>query len=179
MYLVNALSRVGWEPQHDPKSQGVNPILRMGNRSSDSLLHQNGEVWRRPTNMSTEALHQEWFAYATAWQLGDPALYVSIGILGTHLLVVFLHSAFVLWKRQWSEAWNSISEVIALAYVSQPADGTMKNCGSSIMLQKTLRQKFRIVAVEEQNLHHVRLVPCDDQEVRASDAVIVIDREYG
>ncbi|KAH7384067.1 hypothetical protein DE146DRAFT_214255 [Phaeosphaeria sp. MPI-PUGE-AT-0046c] len=179
VYLVNALSRVGWDPQRDPNSQSVNPLLRMGNRSSDSLLHQNGQVWERPTNVSIQALPQEWFAYATAWQLGDPALYISIGILGTHLFVVVLHSAFVLWKGQWSEAWNYISELIALAYVSEPVDGALKNCGSAIMLQKSLRQRVRVVAEENQGVHQVRLVPCDHKEIRTSDAILVVDREYG
>jgi hypothetical protein len=173
------LSRLGWDPQRDPSREEVNPILHMGNRNSDALLHPNSQIWDRPTNVSTQALHQEWFSYATAWQLGDPSLYISIAILGIHLLVVVLHSAGTMWNRQGSEAWNSLSEIVALAYVSQPAEDVLKNCGSAIMLQKSLRQRIRVVAVEDQSEHQVRLVPCDYKQPRAKDEVVIIDREYG
>ncbi|KAH8730349.1 hypothetical protein GQ44DRAFT_814220 [Phaeosphaeriaceae sp. PMI808] len=186
-YFVNAISRLGWDPQRHPTQEDVNPLLRMGNRDNDNLLHEGGQIWQRPNNVSTQALKQEWFVYATAWQLkNDPALYISVVVLGLHFLVVLIHSIVTLWSRQSSESWNSISELIALSYTSSPRPETLNNCGAGIMLQETLRQKVKIVAVEDHRTgvaQKLQLVPCQKQPTIGSllpsaYAAIEVDRQY-
>ncbi|KAH7359708.1 hypothetical protein BKA66DRAFT_574001 [Pyrenochaeta sp. MPI-SDFR-AT-0127] len=165
-YFVNALSRIGWDPQRHPTREDVNPILRVGSRDNDHLLHDGGQIWQRPVNISTEALKQEWFNYATAWQLNDPALYISVVVLGIHIAIVVIHSIAVIWSKQTSEAWDSISELLALAYTSSPDGATLKNCGAGIMLQETLSQKVKVIAVEDngnRGAHRVQLVPCESR----------------
>ncbi|KAJ4318676.1 hypothetical protein N0V94_004293 [Neodidymelliopsis sp. IMI 364377] len=184
-YFVNALSRVGWEPQRDSKSENPNPILTVGSSDNDHLLHDGGEIWARPTNVPTVAVKQEWFNYATAWQLNESALYLSVAILAVHLVIVFCHVLFVIWKKQSSESWNSISELIALAYRSQPEQNTLENCGAGIMLSETLGQEVKVVAVEgdsEDGVQKVQLVPCNSHKAKPSareiGTAVQADTEY-
>lgn len=185
---MNALSRIGWYAQiNRDHPQGATPILQNGSSENDHLLHNGGQIWQRPSNISTQALKQEWFVYATAWQLSDPAIYISVAVLGIHLLIVLIHCFTTICTKQSSEAWNSISELLALAYTSFPERETLKNCGAGIMLQTTLRQIVKVVAVEnhgEGGVQKVQLVPCDTQLRRGSlapvtTAPIEINREYG
>ncbi|KAH7092339.1 hypothetical protein FB567DRAFT_588628 [Paraphoma chrysanthemicola] len=179
VYFVNALSRLGWDPQRDPFLDQINPILHVGDRDTDALLHDSGQIYERPMNVTTQPLRQEWFVYATAWQLSDSTLYISVAILGAHFIVVVLHSIAVLCTRQSSEALSSVSEIVALAYLSKPASTAFENCGAGIMLQKTLRQRVRVEAIEENGEHNVRLMSCDVLQKRSSDGIVKVDHKYG
>jgi hypothetical protein len=77
---------------------------RVGSRDNNHLLHDCGEIWARPTNVSTIAMKQEWFDYATAWQLNEFALYLSVAIFAVHLVVVLCHVLFIIWKKQSSKS---------------------------------------------------------------------------
>ncbi|KAF2032589.1 hypothetical protein EK21DRAFT_109661 [Setomelanomma holmii] len=176
--LVNVLSRVGWNPQRHPSLKEVTPVLHSGNRGSDALLHGSGQVWHRPDNVPTQSLHQDWFVYATAWQLSEPALYISVVPLEFHLLIVVMHSAIVIWSRRGSEAWNSVSELAALAYLSKPEGDQLESCGAGIMLQSSLLKRVRIVAVEEKGKQMVRLVFCEEGQARKKGEEVEMNRDY-
>jgi hypothetical protein len=120
-------------------------------------------------------VRQEWFVYATAWQLNDPALYVSVVVLGLHLLIVAVHSAFVLWNGLSSESWNSVSEIVALAWLSRTEGDVLENCGAGIMLQSELGKKIR---VREDGRDKVRLVSVGMGMGQGRDKVKV-GKKYG
>jgi hypothetical protein len=123
--------------------------------------------------MSSQSLHEEWFVHATAWQLNDPVLYISVAILGLHILVVAIHSAVVLWSRQSSEAWNSVSEVVALAWLSKSDNDVLENCGAGIMLKDELKRRVR---VREEDGDTVRLVSCGTGSPERS---VMVGKQYG
>ncbi|KAJ8112855.1 hypothetical protein OPT61_g4882 [Boeremia exigua] len=147
-YFVNALSRIGWDPQRNGSTGNLNSLLRKGSANNDQLLHDNAQPYPRPSEdiAPTSALRQEWFNYTTAWQLNESALCISVAILAMHLIIVVIHCIYVLWTAQSSEAWNSIPELIALAYNSRATGDTLENCGAGIMLMKTLGQEVKVVA---------------------------------
>ena len=192
-YFVSAISRIGWAPQHDYKSTGINPLLRIGGHDNQNLLYNGGQIWKRPTNISTCALKQEWFSYTTAWQLNDDILYLSITVLSIHLFIAITHSIIIIYSGHTSESWDSITQLIALAYKTLPSSHTLENCGAGIMLLRTLRQNVKVVAVDEgegedrdrnDRAQRVQLISCDEQETDNALLTSRVDRvrvgkEYG
>lgn len=53
------------------------------------------------------------------------------------------------------EAWDSIVELVVLAWNSEPrrrdGDGEMRNCGAGIYRGRTLETKVRVVALEDED----------------------------
>ncbi|KAF1993441.1 hypothetical protein P154DRAFT_589321 [Amniculicola lignicola CBS 123094] len=200
-YFLDVLSRVGWHLQFtDFDSSDINPILQYpyyeGNNGTDKILR--GEpVFTRPTNMSTVALRQEWFSYSTGWRLNESNLWISVTILGVHLLIALTHTVITLITGVSSESWDSITEVLALAYNSVPRGEELKNCGAGIRSKKTLEQQVRIVAVKDgngnegykENKEKVQLVFCEEAsgrdkfgenaDVDEGAESVVVGREYG
>jgi hypothetical protein len=112
-------------------------------------------------------MRQEWYNYGTAWQLDDPALYLSIFILGLHLVIALVHTGITLWFKNTSESWDSIAELVALAYNSSPQNA-LKNCGAGIRLRSTLSQRVKVMAVDKKESgagENVELIFCDRQVV--------------
>lgn len=140
-------------------------------------------MFSRPTNISTVPLRQEWYNYGTAWQLNDPALYISIAILGVHFAIAVIHTALTVGYKHTSESWDSIAELIALACNSRPQDA-LKNCGAGIRLRSTLSQRVKIMAVDEKESgsgENVELVFCDRQETsdQVSHRTVEEGKKYG
>ncbi|CAI6316245.1 unnamed protein product [Periconia digitata] len=161
LYFVNAISRIGWYPQTNPGKEGVNPSLVDESVVDDKLLHQNIRVGNISHDIATQTATIEWFTYATGWQLNDSALYISVTILALHTLIVVVHIIVLFWTRSSFKAWASISDLLALAYLSSPSVGALENCGPGIKLKETLLQKFKIIPVASSvggNVQQVQLV---------------------
>lgn len=72
---------------------------------------------------------------------------ISIALLGLHMLIVFFHCLILIITARTSEAWNSFTDIVALAFNSTPRGDALENCGTSVMLEETLKQKVRVRAV--------------------------------
>lgn len=168
-----------------PSKPGVNPLLRIGSSENDKLLQNMGQPWEKPNNISTSTVKMEWFNYATAWQINDSVLYLSIVVLVCHLVISLAHAIYVVfWTKQTSESWDSITELIALAYHSSPGEDTLKNCGAGIMLLNTLRKRVKVVAVGDgdgdETSQRVRLITCDTPPLPNQESRCVeVGKEYG
>lgn len=143
IFLTDALSRIGYALQTDrPDTTELRPELRQPRITSDLML--NGGPIYQPPSFPHQSLHYQTYKYGTAWCLSDSARRISIVILLTHMLLALVHFGIVVRRRSSSEAWDSINELIALAYNSSPKEGTLKNCSGGIVLMDTLKKKVKV-----------------------------------
>jgi len=101
---------------------------------------------------------------------------MSLGWLYIHALLALVHIFAIFWTRRPSTAWESINELMVLAYNSAPRSTAFKNCSGGIKHLKTVEKKVR---VGTRTLHdgsvQAELVVCED-ETGAGD--VVADRAY-
>ncbi|KAK0645788.1 hypothetical protein B0T16DRAFT_411933 [Cercophora newfieldiana] len=62
---------------------------------------------------------------------------LAIAILSTHILLVIGHSAYLMWRRKSSAAWDSTAEVLALAHNSRPSHRALRNTSAGIQCLQT------------------------------------------
>jgi hypothetical protein len=130
---------------------GTDKALNMSGPVSDwSLLDYN----KRP-NFDSELLHGGQALYPpdeqfTTFHLGvtidglsyqarSITDYLAIIVLLTHILLALTHTAYLIWTRQSSAAWDSIPEVLALAYNSYPTPA-LQNTSAGIRCIETYRK---------------------------------------
>ncbi|OAL39561.1 hypothetical protein AYO20_00958 [Fonsecaea nubica] len=77
---------------------------------------------------------------------------LSMVVLLAHIVLAIGHIAFVMAKRQSSDSWDSISELVALAQNSRPAYVALANTAAGIRQQRTYGRLARIRATS--TLHH-------------------------
>lgn len=165
LYFVDALSRTGWSNQFetDLDDSDILPALQTGWKDSEKYL-DGGPIFQRPdpSLLPTNVSHIYSFKFGTAWTLHDSGQYVSIAILGSYLVIVLVHTFIVVGRGRTMEAWDSINELLALAWNPTPLarQNELKNCGAGIKYMSTLRIKVKVaVAVDSERLE---LVPVDE-----------------
>ncbi len=79
-----------------------------------------------------------------AYNMRGATMVLSCIVLLSYSILVGVHSAFVLTKRSSSNAWDSVSEVTALAMQSQPTE-VLKNTCAGISSTKVFRNLVRVV----------------------------------
>lgn len=166
MYFVNALSRVGLHRQFAKfDTVKFHPNLTLGWEDNDAFL-RGGPIFERPQNDSYSVLRQRWYTYGTAWQLTGSSSRISIATLGMHMAIALLHCIVMVRTAQTSEAWDSILDMIALAFNSIPRGNPLENCGTGVMLNETLKQRVRVRAVRnnKDTNRKVELVFSDDTD---------------
>lgn len=68
------------------------------------------------------------------------------------------------WTKRSSEAWDSITELVVLAYRSTARPGSFENCSSGIRESRTLEKEVRIgTKVLEDGSERAELVVCGDE----------------
>lgn len=147
LYFVNAISRIGWYLQKSPNGTDLNALLTAGSTDKDRLLLDNSPIGQLSADDTIQNLKMDWHLYATAWQLNDSALYISVVILSLHIAIVLVHTVALLKIGKAFKAWTSISDLLALAQLSAPSVDEMKNCGAGVALKETLLQSFKVVVV--------------------------------
>ncbi|KAF2108323.1 hypothetical protein BDV96DRAFT_652891 [Lophiotrema nucula] len=146
LYFTDVMSRIGWHLQFPSfGSSRIRPELQAAWKEDDKFL-RGGPIFERPQNIPFTILRQEWFNYGTAWQLNDSSLYISLAILGLHMLIAMIHAAVIVYLGRTSEAWDTISELIALAYSSKPERAILQNCGAGIDHLRTLENNVKVRA---------------------------------
>lgn len=180
IYFVDVLSRVGWHLQYSPTDFDIEPLnlsdapdirpeLQIGYNDSNKIM-LGKRIYTDPTNITTISIKQEWFNYATAWRINQSSLWISLAVLGTHLLIAAIHVAIMVIGGVSSESWDNVSELVALAYNSTPhKNGSqLRNCGAGIKLKKTLNKTVEVTAVVPEGGGHnaqpeeLQLLFCDD-----------------
>ncbi|KAF2035260.1 hypothetical protein EK21DRAFT_84879 [Setomelanomma holmii] len=173
LYFLNALSRVGL-PLHledHPNSVHLRWEFDAGPIKNDSFI---GEVElypeRNSTALYTRAYYQQ-YRFGTAWALVDAGQYISMVLLGIHVVFALAHSVILCWTHRSNTAWESVNELIVLAYNSATRPKVFENCSIGIKNARTLDTKVRIGtrALEDGSVQ-AELVVCDEGE--AGDVVL-------
>ncbi|ERF75703.1 hypothetical protein EPUS_01533 [Endocarpon pusillum Z07020] len=165
VYFVDAISRTGWDLSLlYANNTIINPILQQGSTENQKILN-GGPVFSRPTNIPYSVVNANWHTYGAAWTLQDSGQWISVAILSVHMVIAIVHSLILVVRRRSVETWDSIEELIVLAWNSMPTrrNDELRNCASGILRTKTLESKVRVVAIEEQGLgSRVELVVVDE-----------------
>ncbi|KAF2756693.1 hypothetical protein EJ05DRAFT_73046 [Pseudovirgaria hyperparasitica] len=161
LYFVDAISRIGLNLQysHDPAtgnplSSIIDPTLRLpiAGDPPDRILFGGPTFARPPAGFNYTVLHHNWYRYGQAWMLHDYPQYVSAAVLLFTLLLAVLHAGFMLWRAESSDAWDSIAELITLAYNSGRGDNDegISNAGAGITNLSTLNKVAQVREVSMQ-----------------------------
>ena len=188
MHFVDALSRVGWSlqlPLNGTSNFEINPVLQ---RYSNGLTgdvrtwpleqqHQwagewfgKGQVFQRPSAsiMPTVPLRLDMYVQGIGWRTQGSGTYLAITVLLLHLMAAIAHSCFILVTGRTSEAWDSLTELLALAYNSNSVSRGLENCGAGIHRWKTLKGNVRIGIVgdkKDQDKERLQMVICNTQSI--------------
>lgn len=120
--------------------------------------------------------HFQQFKHGFAWSLGQPGQYVAITILGIHIILALVHTAVLIRKKRSSAAWDSISELIILAYRSAARPGAFENCSSGVEFSETVGKRVRVgTRVQDNGDEQAELVICQDENGAGN---IVTGKEY-
>jgi hypothetical protein len=171
LYFLNALSRIGLIKQLEPN----NPTSTTMDRAltpyhayapvDDTFIGGGKEQYdvRDPSAPFTRAFYQQ-FKYGTTWYFNDMGQYLSLTILCVHLVVAIIHTIVLCWTKRSSEAWDSITELVVLAYRSDARPGVFENCSSGIRESRTLEKEVRIgTKMMEDGSERAELVVCGDE----------------
>ncbi len=185
LYFVDVMSRTGWSHQfkNDQDDWNISPALQEGWTESDRYLN-GGPIFNRPAPsiLPTVVSHVHSYKYGTAWILHDSGQYIAVAVLGIYLLIALIHTFIIAGQGRTIEAWDSINELVVLAWNSVPSakENALKNCSAGIKLTSTLRTKVKVaVAADGETLE---LVPVD--RVKLSKTVgetknVVTEVAYG
>ncbi|KAF7509849.1 hypothetical protein GJ744_007360 [Endocarpon pusillum] len=150
VYFVNALSRTGWD-------------LSLLNADNNTL--NGGPLFTHPTNISYSVVKATFRSFGAGWTLEDSGQWIAVSVLGAHMVIAAVHSLIIVSRGRSVEAWDSVDELVVLAWNSMPTrrNDELRNCASGIRRTKTLESKVRVVAVEEEGLgSRVELVVVDE-----------------
>jgi hypothetical protein len=87
-----------------------------------------------------------------------------MALLSIYVILALAHTAVLFWTHKSSTAWESINELIVLAYNSATRPKAFKNCSSGINQRKTLDTRVRIgTRLLEDGSIQAELVICDDE----------------
>ncbi|KAF2279691.1 uncharacterized protein EI97DRAFT_455902 [Westerdykella ornata] len=139
MFLLDALSRVGFSLQTPtPTANGIKPELRTPGVTDDKFLN-GGPIYDRP-NFPHMTYHYRTFKYGTAWYFNGYSQWIALSVLLLHTVLALAHSILILWRRTSSEAWDSVAELMALAYNSNGDGEELENCAAGIISADTLKR---------------------------------------
>ncbi|KAH8731760.1 hypothetical protein GQ44DRAFT_821920 [Phaeosphaeriaceae sp. PMI808] len=178
IFLLNALSRVGSSLQfRGPSSTDLDPSLHANNIVDDSFVSGSMIYNRRDPSEPYVLGKYEAHQYGTAWSLKDTGQRLAVIVLSIHLILAFLHTLLLLIVAKGSsEAWDSITELMILAYNSRPKPGAFENCSSGVVYSRTLGKRVRVgTRMKENGSDQAELVVCDQED---SAGNIEIDRAY-
>lgn len=163
----------------------VDPVLQQRTSSDEQLILNGASIYAVPTNISHDTLTVSWHKYGVGWVLRENGQYLAVAALVSHVVIVLFHMMFTICVHQSMGAWDSLTEILLLAWNSVPTrrDEEFKNCSVGIHGLGPMGQKIRAAIVLEDSdpRGRVELVVVDDNAVskdgrRTHD--IEIDRKY-
>lgn len=153
MAFVDALARIGWAEslKYRDAYMSINPVLQQHVSSDQQLILNGGPIYAAPTDMSYETVTVHWHTYGVGWLLRENGQYLAAAALASHVVLVFVHVAFTICMRKSMGAWDSITEILLLAWNSVPSrrDEEFKNCSVGVHGLGPMEQKVRAVVVEQ------------------------------
>lgn len=165
LYFINALSRIGLSHQLDtPRNSTLSSNIWPHPIADDSFFGSTELYdYRDPSNTFTRARYQH-FKYGTAWALADTGQYLSITLLGIHAVLALIYTIVLFRTKRSSAAWDSLNELIVLAYNSMARPGAFKNYSSGIEHSRTLEKNVRVGTwTLDDGSVQAELVVCDDE----------------
>jgi hypothetical protein len=178
VFFANALSRIGLALQMAlPSDMTIKKELEAIKVLDDRLLDGKSIYNARdPSEPYVKARYQA-YAYGTTWSLAQTGQYLGVAILCMHVFLALAHTIVLVVTKRSSAAWDSINELIVLAYNSSARPGAFENCNSGIELAKTLEKKVRIGTRQGDDGHvQVELVVCADDKGAGR---VVVGEKYG
>lgn len=96
--------------------------------------------------------------------MADRGQYLSVGLLLLHVAIALAHTLVVVGTGRSSASWDSINELVVLAFNSVAGKDAFENCSGGIEYSKTLERKVRVgTRVGDGGFERVELVICGGQ----------------
>lgn len=152
--FADALARTGWYLSllydSDLNVQMIDPILLRNSSTDPQLLLRGGDIYRKPQNLSYVTLKAEWHSYGVAWTLRENGQFLAVAVLCIHILLAAIHSLIVVTAGRSMDAWDSITELLLLAWNSVPTrrDQEFTNCSVGVYGVQPLRHRVKAMVVE-------------------------------
>lgn len=162
--MVDGLSRTGSHRSFNTSGDESHWSLANYNHQSDfaTRLLSNKPALQAPAIDSEHLTKIEVSMKISGFSLQQSlAVYLSMSVLLTHLLMATAHIIYVVRYRRTSKSWESVAEIIALSQNSPPAFDILANTGGGIKSCKTFLQmaKIRVRSTADlPNHEHVELV---------------------
>jgi hypothetical protein len=108
---------------------------------------------------------------------GSLAEYLAMTVLFVHIAFALSHTIWILYSKETSDSWDSLSKIIVLAQNSRPSVGILKNASVNIDHLETYSQNAKIRATQvpgSEGFDHVELIFSgeDNQKVKESQELI-------
>jgi hypothetical protein len=145
LFFINALSRIGLSNQVSGlRSASYAAHLLAPDIYAETLIG-GSEIYdaRDPSTPFTRAYYEQ-HKYGTAWALGDTGQYFGLTLLFLHVALAVIHTAVLCWTKRSSAAWDSINELVILAYNSATKPDAFVNSSSGVEYSRTLLRRVRI-----------------------------------
>jgi len=177
VFFVNALARVGYVYQLKyAQDITLDDSLLAPPIVDDSFISGKNVYSPRDPSEPYVRGRFESYMWGTAWTLANPVQRGAAALLCTYLLLAIFHTSILLILGRSSEAWDSITELLILAYKSTPNPQVFENCGGGVERAETLRKEVKIgVRTLSTGQEQVELFVCEMNDRVGS---IVVDQAY-
>lgn len=92
-----------------------------------------------------------------AYKASDKTDYLAIAVVLIHLLIATTHTIIlVFWRRESSECWDTLPELLALSQQSTPSKAVLNNTATAIYNMSSFANITRVL-VSDENEGHVKL----------------------
>ncbi|KAK3934019.1 hypothetical protein QBC46DRAFT_429396, partial [Diplogelasinospora grovesii] len=101
---------------------------------------------------ATDKTEMYWSVAVTGlgYRAGDSAAnYLSMAVLFIYIILALGHTIWVLYTRETSTAWSSLTDLLTLALMSRPPDSGLENASAGMERLKTLQTPIRIRALTD------------------------------
>ena len=80
--------------------------------------------------------------------------YLSVSVLLSHIVLALGHTVWLIYRRQSSACWDTITELVTLAQNSHPAHAVLKNTSAGIKCIGTFAKVAKVRVVRETDLEN-------------------------
>lgn len=150
--IADGLSREGSETLFEAKLEQDWREWKLRDVDHDTdfafSLFNNNDPYLKPQITPVISVQGSITVIGLAYKANETSDFLATGVLCAHLLLAFLHIAYLLWLQESSGSWDSLTELIALAHNSKPSKTALLNTGAGIKELGIFRKMAVIRAVE-------------------------------
>jgi hypothetical protein len=116
----------------------------------------SGQALERPPTLNITTFNWRLTIQGLSYKASLSTDYLSISVLLGHIVLAMAHTLWLLYKRQSSGCWDTITELVTLAQNSRPAHAVLKNTSTGIKCIGTFAKvtKVRVVRGSDLNEEH-------------------------